>query len=561
MTNSSSITTNTILVAALLLSSGVCLTADAFSTASLLLRQIASQRNNHHALFYAPKGTNNGLEAQGPKRRRGRPRKTNSPASSSSSSPRSSSGSSSGMGKGGGSRSGTVAVAAKPKKKATSSGSSSSSSRSEESRTTTTATAATATTTVDLGGVTKIKRTLRTEKGTIEATNLVIKKTKRRRKTGVLDVTSMLDHELLTKEEEALLGKQVQRAIQLEKTMAAWIAQHKSNLYETAETKGGNDDEDDDEDDYYLSNNNDMQAVTSFDEERDYINDMVYGTPHGKATERYEREGGPLEELFYQDGTPFSVEDDFGMSFEMSEYSIPPPQQQQSPPDSWLGDVLLAREGETSPSSASSSSALLTDDDVRKALDLPGGRSQLRAILLDGALARQQLMQKNVKLVLSIATKWSGQPLDTKDVRIISAYSSGRPTLNEAIQEGIFGLSEAAKRYDPSKGYRFSTFAHVWVTNFVRKCFQSESTPGIRLPAQYYEVKREYVNRMQYYKSRPGQQVLSIEVLAGECDVTVSRLTKILQWTQPIQSMDHALGSISHSETDVGYTLMSKLAW
>ena len=136
---------------------------------------------------------------------------------------------------------------------------------------------------------------------------------------------------------------------------------------------------------------------------------------------------------------------------------------------------------------------LLSEDDI-SSLVLKGGRAELQRTLLEGAFARDKLIRNNIRLVVSIAKRWARQSAkyDNKDgahLLAIYAGSSSRPSLDDAIQEGILGLARAADRYDPSRGLRFSTYSTHWVTSFVRNCFQDSMTGTLRLPSQVHVIR------------------------------------------------------------------------
>jgi len=143
---------------------------------------------------------------------------------------------------------------------------------------------------------------------------------------------------------------------------------------------------------------------------------------------------------------------------------------------------------------------LLTEEDIVAGLELTGGRAELQRILLEGAFARDCFIRNNVRLVESIAKRWARQSAKYNNedgARLVSIYEGNayRPSLDEAIQEGILGLARAADGYDPSRGLRFSTYSTYWVTNFVRTCFQRASTGSLRIPTQLHTIK---VSRLGY---------------------------------------------------------------
>ena len=134
----------------------------------------------------------------------------------------------------------------------------------------------------------------------------------------------------------------------------------------------------------------------------------------------------------------------------------------------------------------------LTESDVVSVLDVPGGKAELVRILLDGAHAREALMRGNVKLVMSVAKGWmrngyavagangdgapggggsglgsvSGRGDDGAARRQLAQMYDGswdRPSLDEAVQEGMLGLARAMDKYDPERGLRFLTYATHWL--------------------------------------------------------------------------------------------------
>jgi DNA-directed RNA polymerase sigma subunit (sigma70/sigma32) len=114
--------------------------------------------------------------------------------------------------------------------------------------------------------------------------------------------------------------------------------------------------------------------------------------------------------------------------------------------------------------------------------------------------------------------------------------------LDEAIQEGIEGLISAVERYEPQRNLKFSTFATHYVTNKIRRCFQSATTPTVRLPALYYQDKIRYKGIMRdYYTS--GKDIPPLQDIAKEMGITYQRLQRTLRYTAPVASLDVPLKS------------------
>jgi DNA-directed RNA polymerase sigma subunit (sigma70/sigma32) len=100
--------------------------------------------------------------------------------------------------------------------------------------------------------------------------------------------------------------------------------------------------------------------------------------------------------------------------------------------------------------------------------------SSLRRTMQEGQEARSKLVAANGGLVHSIAKRYYAS--------LKSANKDGILTLQDMVQEGNMGLMEAAERFDPSKGFRFSTYATWWVRQRILKSI-SEYSRVIRLPA------------------------------------------------------------------------------
>jgi len=185
--------------------------------------------------------------------------------------------------------------------------------------------------------------------------------------------------------------------------------------------------------------------------------------------------------------------------------------------------------------------SLLTDSEITASLGVT--RSELRRLLLDGALARDQLITCNIKLVVSIAKKWSKQTakytVTDSSAQLVSIYngSGSRPSLDEAIQEGIVGLARAADRFEPDRGLKFSTYATHWVTSYVRTCFQQSVTGCVKVPAPFHDIKSKFkaiVKRC--YEG--GEDLPEEHEVADELGVTTNRLKTALRFTKPLLSLD-----------------------
>lgn len=204
------------------------------------------------------------------------------------------------------------------------------------------------------------------------------------------------------------------------------------------------------------------------------------------------------------------------------------------------GDLRPRDYGTTSYLADSLDLHLLTNVDVQS-VGLSGGFEELEALLSDASLARQRLISSNIRLVVSIAKKWSKQTARDSSASnsLAAVYGGGwdRPSLDEVVQEGVLGLSRAVDRFDPGRNLRFSTYATFWITNSVRQCFQRASSGSMRLPLPYYDFKRRYKLLLKKY-SNAGAVVPGLDVLAQELGTTAERLARILLLTQHPLSTD-----------------------
>ena len=182
----------------------------------------------------------------------------------------------------------------------------------------------------------------------------------------------------------------------------------------------------------------------------------------------------------------------------------------------------------------------LTEDDVQQRFQM--SKIQLESILLDGAVARDTLIRSNVRLVVNIAKRWAQQQarIGETNLRTIYQGSWDRPSLDEAIQDGIVGLIEATERFDPERSNKFSTYATVYITNEVRKCFQRFATPGVRIPPRYHIIRSQLKSKVREYHLM-GEPVPPFKTLAKEIGVSEAILKLVLKVTRPAASIDAPL--------------------
>jgi RNA polymerase primary sigma factor len=128
----------------------------------------------------------------------------------------------------------------------------------------------------------------------------------------------------------------------------------------------------------------------------------------------------------------------------------------------------------------------------------PVRRKELEAVAGAGADAARQFVQANLRLVVSIAKRYQ---------------SCGLPLL-DVIQEGNFGLIEAVERFDPSRGFKFSTYATWWIRQTISRGIANTSRI-IRLPVHAGDQLGEIRRASAAIEARTGRPPRADEVAAA----------------------------------------------
>ena len=161
-------------------------------------------------------------------------------------------------------------------------------------------------------------------------------------------------------------------------------------------------------------------------------------------------------------------------------------------------------------------------------------RRALQAQVEDGRQACAELVTRNTRLVVSVAKRYRGHGVEFADL----------------IQEGNLGLIKAAGRFDPGRGYRFSTFATWWVRQGVQRAVLNHGRT-IRLPAHVSEKLRDVARQAQALEQRLGRAPTLAE-LAEASALTEPKLAALLRANQTPLSLETPLDEEASDSAEFG---------